>query len=28
MFSAEATVVIRRPARDVLEFVLDLERYR
>jgi len=28
VFSAEATVVIRRPARDVLEFVLDLERYR
>jgi polyketide cyclase/dehydrase/lipid transport protein len=28
MFFAEATVIIRRPARDVLEFVLDLERYR
>jgi len=28
MLSAEATALIRRSPRDILEFVLDLERYR
>jgi hypothetical protein len=28
MFSAEAMALIRRSPRDILEFVLDLERYR
>ena len=28
MISGEGTALIRRPARDILEFVLDFERYR
>lgn len=28
MIEGEGTVFIRRPAREILEFVLDLERYR